>query len=120
MAVDNLGDVFVAALGNSTITEILPNNTTRPIGSGFSHPSGVAVDAAGDVYVADTGHNAVKEVLPDGTILIIGSGFSQPSGVAVDGTATSLSPTLATTQSKTSSPTALSGPLALGLASRPA
>jgi sugar lactone lactonase YvrE len=56
------------------------------MGSGFSHPFGVAVDGSGNVFVADFSNNAVKEVLAaDGTVHTLGSGFSNPEGVAVDG-----------------------------------
>ena len=55
------------------------------VGSGFSHPAGIALDASGNLYVADFLNNAVKEVPADGgTIRTLGSGFNNPAGVAVD------------------------------------
>ena len=84
VAVDAVGDVFVADIGTNSVYEVPHGGTIKTIGSGFNTPRGVAVDAAGDVFVADYGNNAVKEVLPNGTIKTIGSGFSGPYGVAVD------------------------------------
>jgi len=78
--------VYVADYGASAVYEIpAVGGTTLTIGSGFSHPTGVAVDAGGDVYIADHGNNAVKKI-PAGsnTPAAIGSGFSGPIGVAVD------------------------------------
>jgi sugar lactone lactonase YvrE len=84
VAVDAVGDIFVADAGHNAVKEVLPDGTIRTLGSGFNIPAGVAVDAAGDVFVADYGNNAIKEVLPGGAIQTIGSGFSNPFGVAVD------------------------------------
>ena len=85
MAIDSAGDIFVADTGHNAVEEFQNLGPIRTLGSGFSHPEGVAVDALGDVFVADTGNNAVKEILPNGTIKTIGAGFNDPSGVAVDG-----------------------------------
>jgi len=68
------------------------NSATRPLGSGFSSPAGVAVDASGNVFVADFTSSTVKEIvavngsIPESpTIITLGSGFNEPEGVAVDG-----------------------------------
>jgi NHL repeat len=59
------------------------------LGSGFSHPFGVAVDRSGNVFVADQGNNAVKEILAAGgytTVQTLASGqIAIPNSVAVDG-----------------------------------
>jgi DNA-binding beta-propeller fold protein YncE len=68
------------------VDEVLPNNTIKPLGSGFSFPSGVAVDSAGNVFVADSGNSAVKEIKTDGSIHVLGSGFDDPQGIAVNPT----------------------------------
>ena len=99
VAVDAAGDVFVAAIGNSWVNEIVAvngqvssNSTVLTVGNGFSQPSGVAVDGAGDVLVADSSNSTVKEIVAvngavssGSTVLTVGSGFSYPFGVAVDG-----------------------------------
>lgn len=63
------------------------NNASRPLGSGFNHPYGVAVDANANVFVADSGNNSVKEILAAGgyaTVNTLNTGFQYPTGVAVD------------------------------------
>jgi sugar lactone lactonase YvrE len=99
VAVDAVGDVFVADTDHSEVKEIVAVNGSIPanptiniLGSGFSHPFAVAVDAHGDVFVADTQNDAVKEIVAvngsipatNPTINVLGSGFEQPEGVAVN------------------------------------
>ncbi len=93
VAVDGIGNVFVADTDNSALKEILAAGgytTVTTLGSGFSNPRAIAVDGSGNVFVAYG--NAVKEILAVGgiipsspTINTLGSGFSGPDGVAVDG-----------------------------------
>ena len=54
------------------------------IGSGFSHPDGVAANAAGYIAVADTGNSTVKLVTPGGSVVTFLDPFSGPTGVAID------------------------------------
>ncbi len=86
VAVDSVGDVFLADDDDGDVREVKPDGSIVTIASGFSTPQGVAVDAAGDVFVADTGNNAVYEVTPgpDGTTTTFASGLAGPTGVAVD------------------------------------
>jgi hypothetical protein len=56
VAVDSLGNWYVADTGNN---RILKNGLV--LVSGLNAPQGVAVDGAGNVYIADTGNNLVKE-----------------------------------------------------------
>ena len=86
VAVDAVGNVYVAGLGDNAVLEIVAaTGAVKALGSGFSGPEGVAVDTAGNVYVADTGNNAVKEIVAaTGAVKTLASGFSGPEGVAVD------------------------------------
>jgi sugar lactone lactonase YvrE len=88
VAVDSLGNVFVADTGNSAVKEILAGNgTTNSLVSGFFDPQGVAVDGSGNVFVADTANYALKEILAAGgyaTVETLG-GYTSPNAVAVDG-----------------------------------
>ncbi len=112
VAVDAVGNVYVADLGNNTIRKITPlgvvttlagSNTAGFLnGSGtaarFQAPWGVAVDKDGNVYVADSYSNAIRKVTSLGVVTTLagqatsGSAdakgtaaqFYQPSGVAVD------------------------------------
>jgi len=104
VAVDAIGDVFVADFGHNAVKEIVggsngnpagvvsSSSTVNTIGSGFNSPTGVAVDGSGDVFVADPNNNAVYEIVAVSGAVSSGSavnpidiGFSSPTGVSVDG-----------------------------------
>jgi hypothetical protein len=92
VAVDGLGNVFVAELGGM-VKEVPPGcvaaDCVATLGGGFSHVFGVAVDGAGNVFASDSGSTAVKKIPPGcftaGCVTTIGGGFLTPGGVAVDG-----------------------------------
>ena len=103
VAVDALGNVYVADRGNNVIRKILPTGRvvtmagTRTAGytdatneqASFSSPSGVAVDAAGNVYVSDQGNSAIRKITPADVVSTIASGTSLlnlPSALTVDKT----------------------------------
>ena len=111
VAVDKLGNVYVADESNQSIRKVTPTgHTTTLAGSGtrgfadgpgasaqFQFPHSVAVDDNGYVYVADRGNNRIRKVSPAGYVTTLaGSGatgfadgtssvaqFANPSGVAV-------------------------------------
>jgi serine/threonine-protein kinase len=76
VAVDSLGNVYVADAGNNLIRKITSGGfVTTLAGSGvqgfsngdgenasFNFPSGVAVDDSGNVYVADLGNNLIRKI----------------------------------------------------------
>ena len=114
VAIDNLGNIFVADTNNSTIRKITParvvstfaglaGNDGSADGTGsiarFSFPSALAVDGANNIYVADTGNSTIRKITPArvvstfaglagsiGTADGTGSAarFNFPGGVAVD------------------------------------
>lgn len=111
VAVDTLGNVYVADTGNHSIRRIDSNgNVTTLAGDGtagfadgtgssarFNSPRGVAVDNQGRVLVADTGNHAVRRIESNGAVSTLsGDGtagsadspnarFNGLAGVAVDG-----------------------------------
>lgn len=101
VAVDALGNLYIADSGSNKIYEIAAGGSTAvAFGSGLNAPKGVAVDAAGNVFVADTGNNQIVEIpVVDGQLSsaaemvvvassasLSGKGLSAPEAVAVDGT----------------------------------
>jgi hypothetical protein len=78
VAVDGLGDVFIADTGNNVIREVNQRgDITTYAGTGtagyrgddgrarfaeLSSPTGVTVDAFGNLYIADAGNNVIRRV----------------------------------------------------------
>ncbi|MEP7339810.1 MAG: IPT/TIG domain-containing protein, partial [Acidobacteriota bacterium] len=113
VAVDSLGNVYVADTGNHSIRKVdASGNVTTIAGDGtagftngtgaaarFNAPRGVAVDSSGRVYVADTGNHAVRRIETNGSVVTIagngtagssnGTGasarFNGLAGITVDG-----------------------------------
>ncbi len=59
VAVDTVGNVYVADPGLGKVLEFAPGSTAAagtPIGKGLKAPTGVAVDGSGDVYIGDSGN----------------------------------------------------------------
>lgn len=104
VAVDRLGNVYVADTGNNRIRRINVNGDCSVLaGTGdaaiFNGPQGVAVDLLGNIYVADTLNHRIRRITPSGTVntvagfgstgaftdgVVAGARFNAPSGVAVD------------------------------------
>lgn len=118
VAVDSLGNVYVADTGNKTIRVISAAGQVSTLaGSGgsrgtadgagsaarFNDPEAIAVDQAGNVYVADTFNGSIRKITPAGDVTtfagltgtqgtVDGNGtnarFQAPSGIAIDASGT--------------------------------
>src|SRR5205085_6093147 len=98
IAIDHIGNLFVADTGNSTIRKITPDGTLStfagfPSATGssdgrrdmarFNRPAGIAVDSQGNVYVADAGNRTIRKIAPDGMVTTL-AGLAGAFGI-VDG-----------------------------------
>jgi len=90
MAVDSLGNVYIADTTNNRVRMVSPSGIiTTVAGSGaqgysgdggpaasaaLNRPEGVALDFFGNLYIADTNNNAIRKVSTSGTITTIAGG----------------------------------------------
>ncbi len=62
VAVDNIGNIYVADSGNGQVVEVpWSGGTQYAIGSGFGTPAALALDGNGNLYVADSSANTVMQ-----------------------------------------------------------
>ncbi len=97
VAVDGLGNIYVADTDNNRIRKITPGGVVSTFagtgtagnmdGAGnvaqFNNPYGVAVDGLGNIYVADTGNHHIRKITSGGVVSTL-VGTASPAGVVVD------------------------------------
>lgn len=102
VAVDALGNVFVADTYNDRIRKISTDGQVSTVaGAGtpgfndgdrttslFDTPCGIVVDAQGSLIVADTGNDRIRKITPDGNVYsfnvtVNGQNISSPIGLAL-------------------------------------
>jgi len=83
LAVDALGNIYIADQVNNSIRMLDPANNVTTVASGFNRPSAVALDDAGLIYVADSGNHSIRTINPTthSVALLAGSGSSQVGGL---------------------------------------
>jgi len=112
IALDNVGNVYVADPGNSLIRNITPAGQVSTFaGSGqpafangtgtdasFNQPFGLVMDPAGNMFVTDLSNHRIRKITPQGQVTVFaGSGtagavnanglsasFNEPAGIAID------------------------------------
>jgi uncharacterized protein (TIGR03437 family) len=90
IAVDRLGNIFVADADDNRIRKITPDGMIHTFAgtgaAGFAgdggaataamldHPYGIAVDLSGNLYVADLGNSRIRKITADGNIQTVAGG----------------------------------------------
>lgn len=105
IALDGLGNVFIAATSAHTIRKIDSSGTiTRVAGAGdtlgytgdggpatsarLHYPEAIAADSSGNLYIGDSGNDVVRRVSPNGVITTVATDLRAPRGVALDASGT--------------------------------
>jgi|GEM_PF-5693638 len=94
MAVDPLGNLYLADVANHRILKITSNGAASEVATGnivLHYPTGVALDGAGNLYIADNGDGKVVQVSHEGVASVLDNGaltLTNNFSVAVDGSGT--------------------------------
>jgi gliding motility-associated-like protein len=101
LAVDGLGNIYVADQANNLIRKITPDGTvstyagngtagfadaSTPLSASFNTPTAVELDTQGNLYVSDAGNGAVRKITPAGVVSTFARGFNFPRELKADGT----------------------------------
>lgn len=98
LAVDSIGNIFVADTGNNVIRRVTQTGIVSTVaGSGqpffkegkrqqasFKGPVGITVDLQNILYICDTGNNMIRRITTDGDVLPVVGSPDQKTG-AIDG-----------------------------------
>ncbi|MBD1210771.1 MAG: putative Ig domain-containing protein, partial [Ignavibacteria bacterium] len=98
VALDSMGNVYVADNGNQRIRKISVGGVVTTIASGL-FPVGLAIDKAGNIYVSDWLNDKISKINPAGVVTTLAGGsgsgyadgtgssakFNSPAGLALDG-----------------------------------
>jgi sugar lactone lactonase YvrE len=100
LAVDPIGNVFIADLKNNRIRKVDTNGIISTVSGGLAFPTGIVLDGVGNLFIADQSHHLIRKmdtndilttVAGNGNSGYAGDGgaatnanLSFPTGVAVD------------------------------------
>jgi sugar lactone lactonase YvrE len=84
LAVDSAGNLYIASIGDGTVTKVTPAGMRSTFAFGLENPGGLAFDAAGNLYIADSIDNSVMMVTPQGLMSTFATGLDTPFGLAFD------------------------------------
>ncbi len=84
LAVDSAGNLYVANLGDGTVSKVTPAGVKTTFASGLENPGGLVFDAAGNLYIANSIENTVMMVTPQGVMSTFATGLNTPFGLAFD------------------------------------
>jgi hypothetical protein len=97
VAVDRLGNVYVADHSNQSIRKIAAGGEVSTLGGAsgqsyyadgngsdarFNYPQGVAVDGSGNVYIADTRNSVIRKGASDSSASLVSSSLGAPTDPA--------------------------------------
>jgi sugar lactone lactonase YvrE len=88
LALDQLGNIYVADTGNGAIREISTAGEVSTLVTGFSDIQGLVLDAADNLYIADAGTQAIYIMAPSQTTPTVLAGIPGTAG-STDGAALS-------------------------------
>ncbi len=96
IAVDKLGNIYIADAADNRVRKIAPDGTIQTIAGGgvagfagdggpaaqalLNQPYGLAVDSSGNLYIADLGNARVRKISADGTIQTVAGGGKTIAG----------------------------------------
>ena len=116
LALDSMGNVFVADTGNHRVQKLRPDGQPASQWGGLRFPHGIAIDDSDNVYVTDS--DGLRKFSPDGDVLAAWTtpgSFGDPYGVAIgpDGLANIIYADNGSTGTHAEFARQASGPLAL-------